>query len=230
MARPGGGAADVDAPLADAPFVGSDKRIRFDNKPLARVALAFKGPAATSEYALPLQLAAATMGSWDRTSGIGTNVGTRWALANAENNAAYKAEVSTIAYRDTGLLVVTGTAPDVGLDNFMWFTLEALVRMCHKVTDEEVARGKTALKTQLMLATAAPAGACDDITRQVLSVGRRVHAAELFARLDALSTGDVRDTVNEFVNDQDHALAAVGPIYELPDYNWIRRRSYWLRY
>jgi hypothetical protein len=29
---------------------------------------------------------------------------------------------------------------------------------------------------------------------------------------------------------QDHALAAVGPIYELPDYNWIRRRSYWLRY
>ncbi|CAM9869143.1 unnamed protein product, partial [Choristocarpus tenellus] len=34
----------------------------------------------------------------------------------------------------------------------------------------------------------------------------------------------------EFINDQDHALAAVGPIHELPDYNWIRRRSYWLRY
>lgn len=31
------------------------------------------------------------------------------------------------------------------------------------------------------------------------------------------------------INDQDHALAAVGPIHELPDYNWIRRRSYWLR-
>lgn len=33
----------------------------------------------------------------------------------------------------------------------------------------------------------------------------------------------------QFINDQDHALAAVGPIHELPDYNWIRRRSFWLR-
>ena len=27
-----------------------------------------------------------------------------------------------------------------------------------------------------------------------------------------------------------HALAALGPIHELPDYNFVRRRSYWLRY
>ena len=54
--------------------------------------------------------------------------------------------------------------------------------------------------------------------------------AELFARIDALSTADVKATANKFINDEDHALAAIGPIFELPDYNWIRRRSYWLRY
>ena len=30
--------------------------------------------------------------------------------------------------------------------------------------------------------------------------------------------------------DRDPALAAIGPILELPDYNWLRRKTYWLRY
>ena len=38
------------------------------------------------------------------------------------------------------------------------------------------------------------------------------------------------NNVAAVINDEDHALAAIGPIYELPDYNWIRRRSYWHRY
>lgn len=29
---------------------------------------------------------------------------------------------------------------------------------------------------------------------------------------------------------QDIAIAAMGPIQRLPDYNWFRRRTYWNRY
>lgn len=29
---------------------------------------------------------------------------------------------------------------------------------------------------------------------------------------------------------QDVVISAVGPIVGLPDYNWFRRRTYWLRY
>lgn len=54
--------------------------------------------------------------------------------------------------------------------------------------------------------------------------------AEVFARIDAVTPEDVKATAKKVINDNDHALAAVGPIYELPDYNWIRRRSHWLRY
>jgi predicted Zn-dependent peptidase len=66
----------------------------------------------------------------------------------------------------------------------------------------QVARAKAALKTNLMLTTATTEGACEDISRQVIGVGRRVPAAELFARIDALSTADVRATANKFINDQ----------------------------
>lgn len=73
------------------------------------------------------------------------------------------------------------------------------------------------------------ANVAEDIGRQLLTYGRRLSLAETFARIDAITADDVKATAAHVVNDQDHALAAIGPIHGLPDYNWIRRRSYWLR-
>ena len=67
----------------------------------------------------------------------------------------------------------------------------------------------------------------EDIGRHMLTYGRRISNAEMFARIDAISTADVKATANRFINDEDHALAAVGPVLDLPDYNWIRKRSLW---
>ena len=74
------------------------------------------------------------------------------------------------------------------------------------------------------------AGTADDIGRQMLNYGRRMTNAEIFARIDSVTTSELKATASKFINDEDHALAAIGPIFELPDYNWIRRRSYWHRY
>ena len=54
--------------------------------------------------------------------------------------------------------------------------------------------------------------------------------AEIFSRIDAITADDIKATAAKVINDQDHALAAVGGIHVLPDYNWIRRHSYYLRY
>ena len=63
------------------------------------------------------------------------------------------------------------------------------------------------------------------------SFGRVMSLNEMMARVDALTMmDDVKSAANEVINDQDHALAAIGGIHELPDYNWIRRHSYMLRY
>ena len=120
--------------------------------------------------------------------------------------------------------------PDNKLNDAMWYTLDNLVRFCHSVSDEEVARAKTQLKANLLLQLDNFQQTAEDIGRQMLTYGRRMSTAEIFARIDAISTSDIKATANKFINDEDHALAAVGPIYELPDYNFIRRRSYWHRY
>lgn len=226
-AAPKGG---VSIAMEPAVFTGSDKRIRFDSMHEAHIALAFQGASWTSPFALPLMLMQTILGSWDRSSPLGNNVASKLARDISEQGLAHSFMSFNTNYKDTGLFGVYIVAPDNKLDDVMWYTLDNMVRLCHQVTDEEVERAKTQLKANMLMQLDSFSNTCEDIGRQMLTYGRRVSSAELFARIDAITTQDVKTTANKFINDEDHALAAIGPIYELPDYNWIRRRSYWHRF
>ena len=52
----------------------------------------------------------------------------------------------------------------------------------------------------------------------------------MFARIDAVDAETVKAVAEKFIYDQDVAIAALGDTQALPDYNWFRRRTYWLRY
>jgi processing peptidase subunit beta len=65
---------------------------------------------------------------------------------------------------------------------------------------------------------------------QILTIGCVMPLAEALARVDALTMADVKATAGDVMTDQNHALAAIGGIHELLDYNWIHRHSYMLRY
>lgn len=67
---------------------------------------------------------------------------------------------------------------------------------------------------------------CEEIGRQILTIGRRMHPSEAIARINAVDRSAVAACARRFFYDKDHALAAVGPIFELQDYQFIRRRSY----
>ena len=121
-------------------------------------------------------------------------------------------------------------AEDNKLDDSMWNVLHEMVRLCHDVTDEELKRAKTQLKANMLMQVDSFSNTCEDIGRQMLTYGRRMTHQEMFKRIESVTLDDIKATSNKFINDEDHALAAVGPIFELPDYNWIRRRSFWQRY
>jgi len=50
--------------------------------------------------------------------------------------------------------------------------------------------------------------------------------SEWFARIDAVDTDAIKRVCNKYIFDREVAITAMGPIHSLPDYNFIRRRTY----
>jgi processing peptidase subunit beta len=220
----------VEVAMDPAQFTGSDIRVKFDSDNTAHIALAFEGASWTSEYAFPLMLLQTMLGSYDRASGFGKNVASKMCQEVAEHELAHSISTFNTCYKDTGLFGIYMVAPDNKLDDLMWYVMGNLVRMVHKPSEEEVERAKVNLKATMLMGLDGNSNVAEDIGRQLLTYGRRMTPAEIFSRIDAITVDDIKATAGKVINDQDHALAAVGGIHELPDYNWIRRHSYYLRY
>lgn len=213
--------------MEPAYFTGSEIRIRNDAQGIAHVALAVESAGYTSEHAFPLMVMQTILGSWSRTSGSGGNIASKMCNQLAETESCHSVMSFNSCYKDTGLFGVYGIGEAVMLNDMMFYITEGMARLCHRVTDEEVERARTQLKATMLAHLDSTANVCEDIGRQMLTYNRRMTPAEIFARIDAVDAKAVMATAGTFINDQDCALAASGPIWELPDYNFLRRRMYW---
>uniref|UniRef100_A0A7S2RWJ8 mitochondrial processing peptidase n=1 Tax=Mucochytrium quahogii TaxID=96639 RepID=A0A7S2RWJ8_9STRA len=216
------------AVMEPAKFTGSEVRVREDSYPVAHIALAFESAGWASEDAFPLMVMQTLLGCWSRTNGSGNNMSSKLCQAVAENECAHSIMSFNSCYKDTGLFGVYAVCDPIGQNDLAYYTLESMVRLCHNTTEEEVARARTNLKSTMLSHLDGSSQVCEDIGRQMLTYGRRLTPAEIFARIDAVDAATVKQVASKYINDQDIALAAIGPIHELPDYNWLRRRTYWL--
>jgi processing peptidase subunit beta len=205
-------------------------RIRYDSHNTATIALGFKGVSYTDPNAMPCALMSTILGSYTTSSGLGKNVASAMCQEVADHELASSIAAFNLSYSDTGLFGIVTTAPDNKLDDLLWYVMPNLVRLAHGISEEEFVRAKLSLKAQICMMYDGDIAHGEEVAKQLQTYGRTQSLAELVSRVDALTMEDVKKTASEVINDQDHALAAIGGIHELPDYNWIRRHSYMLRY
>jgi processing peptidase subunit beta len=111
-----------------------------------------------------------------------------------------------------------------------WALQYEIARCCFQVEEDQLERAKATLKTNLLLSLDDTSQIAEDIGRQVLCYGRRVPIDEMFARIDAVDESTVMRVASEYVFDREMAVSSMGPVGYLPDYNWMRRRTYWTRF
>ncbi|KAL7640146.1 UNVERIFIED_CONTAM: hypothetical protein RMT77_009560 [Armadillidium vulgare] len=223
---------ELDVPVPEmnfCRFTGSDVRVRDDDIPLAHIAIAFEGVGWSDPDRIPLMVASTLLGSWDRTHGGGVHNAYRLAQAGVEGNLCHAYEAFNINYKDTGLWGIYFECDRLTIDDFVFNLQCQLMHICTSVSELDVERAKNTLRSKLLLNLDGTTPISDDIGKQILYNGRRIPFHELDAKIEAVNADILRDTCYRHLYDRCPAIAAVGPVEQLPDYNRIRSGMYWLR-
>lgn len=220
---------DVEPYMEPAVFTGSDIRVRFDDLPVAHVAYAFPTAGWQDPDNFPLLVIQHLLGSWDRNC-YSNITNTKMTKEIAEDGLAHSVAAFNTQYSDTGLFGVHAVCEGTLQDALMYYICGGITDLCYHVEENALEQAKTHLKMTMLGQLDGSTVVCEDIGRQVLTYGRRMHPLETLARIDAVDTNAVKRCANRYFLDRDFALAAVGPIWELPDYQCLRRRTFYNRY
>ncbi|KAG0476594.1 hypothetical protein HPP92_012968 [Vanilla planifolia] len=211
-------------------FTGSEVRIIDDDLPLAQFAVAFAGASWTDPDSIALMVMQSMLGSWNKSSGGGKHAGSELVQKIAISEVAESMMAFNTNYKDTGLFGVYAMCKADCVDDLAWAIMHEISKLSYRVSEVDVIRARNQLKSSLQLHLDGTSPVAEDIGRQLLIYGRRIPEAELFERIDAVNPSTIKRVANRFIFDQDVAIAGMGPIQKLPDYNWFRRRTYMLRY
>ncbi|XP_066489213.1 mitochondrial-processing peptidase subunit beta [Tiliqua scincoides] len=215
--------------LPPCQFTGSEIRVRDDKMPLAHIAIAVEAAGWCHPDTIPLMVANTLIGNWDRSFGGGVNLSSKLAQVACHGNLCHSFQSFNTCYTDTGLWGVYMVCEATTIEDMMHFIQREWIRLCTSVTESEVARAKNLLKTNMLLQLDGSTPICEDIGRQMLCYNRRIPIPELEARTEAIDAQTIREVCTKYIYDKCPAIAAVGPLEQLPDYNRLRSGMYWLR-
>jgi processing peptidase subunit beta len=216
--------------MEPAKFTGSDIRVRYDDMPAAHVALAFPTAGWNDPDNFTLLTIQTLLGSWTQGATGGAESSSDLISSVVKQDLAQSITAFNTHYSDTGLFGVYSVGHQYDQDNLMYEITRVMTGLCYGVDEVLLEEAKNQLKINVLSQLDGSTVICEDIGRQMITYGRRMHPTEVLARIDAVDVAAVQNCANRYFYDKCHALAAVGPIYELPDYDWIRRKSYYLRF
>ncbi|CAA6672801.1 unnamed protein product [Spirodela intermedia] len=191
---------------------------------LPSLAQSFQGSSWTDPNSIPLMVIQSLLGSWSKGV-VGSCSGCELAHRVSVEDLADSIMSFNTNYSDTGLIGICFTAMPDRLQDLSLVIMEELRRLACGVSDEEVIRAQNKLKAALLLHIDGASSVAENNGRQLLSYGRVIPFLELFARIDAVGPETIKETARKFLIDKDIAIAAIGPIDQLPDYSWFRSQT-----
>lgn len=204
-------------------FVGSEVRIRNDELPTAHIALAVEGVGWSSPDYFPMLVMQSIFGNWDRSLGSSPLLSSRLSHIISSNNLANSFMSFSTSYSDTGLWGIYLVSENLmNLDDLTHFTLREWTRMSMAPTAVEVERAKSQLKAGLLLSLDGTTAIAEDIGRQLVTSGRRMSPKQIEFAVDAVTPAEIQRVAQKYLWDKDVAIAALGSIEGLLDYNRIR--------
>lgn len=205
-------------------FLGSEVRLRDDTLPKAWISIAAEGESLSSPNYYVAQVAAQVFGSFNAAEPASNLQGVKLIDEVNEYHICDSFDHFSVSYKDSGLWGFRTTISDPhNIDETVHFTLKQWNRLTISVTETEVARAKAQLKLKLASQATTNAAAANLLGAHTLAISAKTGLSEAFAKIDKISTKDVKAWASERLWDQDIAVAGTGKIEDLLDY--VRMRN-----
>lgn len=128
------------------------------------------------------------------------------------------------AYADTGLTTIyAGTSADQ-IAELAHITVDELKRAASDMSPEEVARARAQMKAGMLMGLESPSARCERLARMIAIWDRVPDLNEAVERIDAVTTGDVKDFAAQTAVNAGSAMALYGPVEKAPHLSDLKAR------
>jgi predicted Zn-dependent peptidase len=206
----------VEAPtLVPADFVGGEVRVEKKLEQ-AHFALAFEGPDYHDMAIYTAQIYASTLGG-----GMSSRL---FQEVREKRGLCYSIFASAGAYQDSGMVTIyAGTSGDQ-IGELAEITIDEMKRAAGDMSAQEVARARTQMKAGLLMGLESPGSRAERLARMIQVWGRAPDLDEVVARIDAVTTGDVKDFGANIIAKAPAVLALYGPVSQAPTFEALEAR------
>jgi len=119
------------------------------------------------------------------------------------------------AFSDTGLFGLHAATSREDVPALLPMILNELRAAGETISDEEVARSRAQIRAGLMMALESPAARAGQIARQILVHGRVLTMDEVSARIEGVTSADIRRVAQDTFLNSTPTVTSVGPVEEV---------------
>ncbi len=128
------------------------------------------------------------------------------------------------AYEDTGLSTIYAGTSAEDIVELVDLTVAEIKRAADDMTDAEVARARAQMKAGMLMGLESPSNRAERLARMISIWGRVPAVEEQIAKIEAVTTRDVRDFAGRMAGGTGTALAVYGPAEAAPRLEALRER------
>jgi predicted Zn-dependent peptidase len=191
-----------------AKFAGGEAR-KSKELEQAHLAIAFEGPGYRDEAFYTAQIYSVALGG-----GMSSRL---FQEIREKRGLCYSIFAQTGAYSDTGMMTIYSGTGKEDLRNLTTLTIDEMKRAADDMTPAEVARARAQMKAGLLMGLESPSNRAERLARMVQIWGEVPPLEDTVARIDNVTTGDVRDFAGYMASEAPAAMALYGPVDDAPD-------------
>lgn len=127
------------------------------------------------------------------------------------------------AYADTGMMTIYAGTSAEQLPELAQITVDEMKRAAD-ISPAEVARARAQMKAGLLMGLESPSNRAERLARLIQIYDRVPPLEETIAKIDAVTTGDVRDMAQHMAQAAPAAMALYGPVDSAPSLDDLQAR------